>query len=597
MRLRRILLFTISILLFKGMNAQLSIPDIPYSLQNQLDISNIPVEEMPAIDLEAIQAEDEILDNEPDLPYRFGIEHEVSLDMENSGIWIDLPNGGRLWRLAIFAPQALSINLVYEDFFLPQGSKFFLHNGDYEQILGAFTARNNKSDRAFGTALVYGEISYLEYYEPAQVRGQGNIAINKVVHGYRSIFKSNNQLGNSGSCNVDTECSQGDDWRDEIRAVGKTIAGGFLCSGTLVGNATGDLRPYYLSANHCGFFSSMVVYWLFERPNCGSGTPDDTKTTSGGTLLASVDGNTGGSIRLSDHMLIELSENPSDAFDVYYAGWDANGAIPQAVTGIHHPAGDAKKISMENDPLTSTVYLQNNPNPNAGQWRVADWDSGTTEGGSSGSPIFDNTTKRIVGMLSGGFAACGNNSADWYGKFSFGWNNNGATNPAFRLRDWLDPNNTGILAIDGYGINESDFTLSSSSTNEKNCSGTNVTNSVSYTIMVQTNSGSSDPVTLSVSGQPSGASVSFSTNPVVPGNTSTLTVGGLTSVALGNYVLNVEGTNTSGSNNLQLNLEVLNNCNIICNNITSTDVPVTIPGNTTVESDIVVTDMGSITDI
>ncbi|MEN0049655.1 MAG: 3-coathanger stack domain-containing protein, partial [Bacteroidota bacterium] len=252
---------------------------------------------------------------------------------------------------------------------------------------------------------------------------------------------------------------------------------------------------------------------------------------------------------------------------------------------------------MENDPLTSTVYLQNNPNPNAGQWRVADWDSGTTEGGSSGSPIFDNTTKRIVGMLSGGFAACGNNSADWYGKFSFGWNNNGATNPAFRLRDWLDPNNTGILAIDGYGINESDFTLSSSSTNEKNCSGTNVTNSVSYTIMVQTNSGSSDPVTLSVSGQPSGASVSFSTNPVVPGNTSTLTVGGLTSVALGNYVLNVEGTNTSGSNNLQLNLEVLNNCNIICNNITSTDVPVTIPGNTTVESDIVVTDMGSITDI
>ncbi|MEM8524672.1 MAG: T9SS type A sorting domain-containing protein [Bacteroidota bacterium] len=555
---------------------------------------------MPSIDLEAIQAEDEIFDNEPGLPYRFGIEHEVNLDMENSGIWVDLPNGARLWRLAIYAPEALSINLVYEDFFLPQGSKFFLHNGDYDQILGAFTARNNKSDRAFGTALVYGETSYLEYYEPAQVRGQGNIVINKVVHGYRSIFKSNNQLGNSGSCNVDTECSQGDDWRDEIRAVGKTIAGGFLCTGTLVGNATGDLRPYFLTANHCGFFSSMVVYWLFERPNCGSGTPDDTKTTTGGTLLASVDGNTGGSIRVSDHLLIELSENPSDAFNVYYAGWDANGAIPQAVTGIHHPAGDAKKISMENDPLTSTVYLQNNTNPNAGQWRVADWDSGTTEGGSSGSPIFDNVTKRIVGMLSGGFAACGNNSADWYGKFSFAWNNNGTTNPAFRLRDWLDPNNTGILAIDGYdtsGGGGTDFSLSSSSTSEENCSDDDVINSVSYTIMVQTNSGSTDPVTLSVTGEPSGASVSFSTNPVVPGNSTVLTIGGLTSVAVGDYVLNVEGTNTSGSANLQLNLKVLDNCATICDNTMSTDVPTAILNSATVESDIVITRTGTITDV
>ena len=272
-----------------------------------------------------------------------------------------------------------------------------------------------------------------------------------MVHGYRSI-KNNGQLGNSGSCNVDVICAQGNGWRDEIRAVGKTISGGGLCSGTLVGNVTGDARPLFLTANHCGFNSTMVVYWLFERPNCGSGTPDDDLTTTGGTLLSDVDGSPGGDIRGADHLLIELSENPAEVYDVYFAGWDARGNIPQATTGIHHPAGDAKKISMDNDPSTSTNYLTSTIVPSGTHWRVADWESGTTEGGSSGSVLFDNSTQRLVGMLSGGFAACGNNSDDWYGKFSYAWTNNGATTANRRLQDWLDPNDTGTLFIDGYGV-------------------------------------------------------------------------------------------------------------------------------------------------
>ena len=153
---------------------------------------------------------------------------------------------------------------------------------------------------------------------------------------YRSIFdKNNNQLGNSGGCNIDSECPQGDLWRDQIKAAGKTIAGGGLCSGTLVANTTGDRRPLFLTANHCGFSNAVVVYWRFERPNCGNGIPDDTQTTSGATLLADVDGNPGGTIRNSDHLLMELSENPSDLYDVYYSGWDARGNISQSVTGIH----------------------------------------------------------------------------------------------------------------------------------------------------------------------------------------------------------------------------------------------------------------------
>jgi PKD repeat protein len=71
-----------------------------------------------------------------------------------------------------------------------------------------------------------------------------------------------------------------------------------------------------------------------------------------------------------------------------------------------------------------------------------------TEGGSSGSPIFNNSG-RIVGDLTGGGSYCSTpTSPDLYGKFSYSWDQNGST-AAERLKDWLDPDNTGITTLDG----------------------------------------------------------------------------------------------------------------------------------------------------
>ena len=510
-------LLVVTIIPFGSLSGQLSEKGMPYSLGKSNLKSVLPMARMNQIDMSVVEAEDAINDEIIEIPYRFGIEHHVDLGLDNAGLWEDLPNGDRLWRLALNAPKARSINLVYDAYDLPKGAKLFLYNDGYEQILGAFTSRNNKEDKSFSTALVYGEKTYIEYYEPASVKGQGRLHISMVVHGYRSIFdKNNNQLGYSGGCNIDTECPQGDQWRDQIKAVGKTIAGGGLCSGTLVANTSGDRRPLFLTANHCGFANTVVVYWRFERPNCGNGTPDDTQTTSGATLLADVDGAPGGSIRSSDHLLMELSENPSDLYDVYYAGWDARGDISQSVTGIHHPAGDAKKISMENAPVTSTAYLQAAINPNA--------------------------TGRLVGMLSGGFAACGNDSDDWYGKFSFAWENNGAATANRRLRDWLDPNNTGTLTIDGYGL--SDIALSAPESDLRVCNNINV-NSIDFNLDVV--AGFTGSVNFSVAGLPSGVSSSFSSNNVSSSGTYQLNLAGISSATPGIYNISItaaDGTDT-----------------------------------------------------
>src|SRR5690606_33300280 len=55
----------------------------------------------------------------------------------------------------------------------------------------------------------------------------------------------------------------------------------------------------------------------------------------------------------------------------------------------------------------------------------------------------------------GGYATCNQNTVeDFYGKFSYHWDQNGST-PNRRLKDWLDPLNTGISVLSGATLSDS----------------------------------------------------------------------------------------------------------------------------------------------
>jgi hypothetical protein len=67
-----------------------------------------------------------------------------------------------------------------------------------------------------------------------------------------------------------------------------------------------------------------------------------------------------------------------------------------------------------------------------------------------------------------------------------------------------------------------------------------------YNINTSSFEGYSDPITLTASGVPSGATATFSTNPVTPGNSFTLTIANTGAAATGNFTITVEGNSTSG---------------------------------------------------
>jgi lysyl endopeptidase len=401
------------------------------------------------LDRETVRLEDEVRERRGG-PYRFAVSRKVLITPWTDGTWEDIDDETRLWRLHVTAPNAVSINLGFGRYYMPRSGKMFIYAGDESHVLGPFTEDDNKKHGQLWTPVIHSDDIVVEVTIGASEAEQLELELTSINHGYRGLrrfFKGDKSLGDSGYCNVSVACQEGDDWRDQIRSVAVYSFwdpdGSYQCTGVLVNNTARDDTPYFLSAFHC--FSnpsqqapSMVIYWNYQASTCEGTYGSEGQNQSGAIFRAAYSD--------SDFALVQLDDEPSMVFDAYYAGWDRSDTAPASAVGIHHPNGDIKKISFENDPLSITSYAKN-PSPGDGtHLRVADWDLGTTEPGSSGSPIF-NPNKQITGQLHGGHAACGNDEPDWYGRFHTSWTGGGTAST--RLSDWLDPNGIGAMSLDG----------------------------------------------------------------------------------------------------------------------------------------------------
>lgn len=410
---------------------------------------------LPAVDADAqIALDDQDRINGIDKVFRFGFEHAVSVDILAAAEKKTLPNGDVLYQYGVICPGAISINVIFDHFKLAAGTRLYLASDNGETFAGAYTSINNSPAAMLGTELVYDQKAVIEVIEPKAVAGQSTVHLGTVVHGYRDLDGfMEKALGQAGACNIDVNCPLGLGWENQRNAVACVVSGGGACSGSLVNNTSGAIIPYYLTANHCGTAGTggWVFRFRWERTAANAICATTNSTANNGPVNMTVNGCVlRANNSSSDFILVELNTAPDPAWGIYYNGWDHSDALTVTQgTGIHHPSGDIKKISRENDPLTQQVTAFNG-NPNTNVWRVANWDQGVTEPGSSGSPIFDQN-HRTIGVLSGGTSACSgtvdNGGYDIYGRFGTAWDL-GAT-PATRLKEWLDPGNTNIPFIDG----------------------------------------------------------------------------------------------------------------------------------------------------
>ena len=186
--------------------------------------------------------------------------------------------------------------------------------------------------------------------------------------------------------------------------------------------------PYILTADHCmdsndAITAAYLFGWISPITSCATYSNSQSgpmgMTVSGSTLRASDPD--------SDFALAEINQSIPPSWDRVYAGWDRSGNIPEYSVGIHHPSGDVMKVSRDNQSPAITIV-----NGNVNSWMIQEgafggWEIGITEGGSSGSPLFD-PSGRIIGQLCCGSSDCSsanpladNGQGDFYGRVDVSW--------------------------------------------------------------------------------------------------------------------------------------------------------------------------------
>ncbi|MBP1672966.1 MAG: C-terminal target protein [Bacteroidetes bacterium] len=458
--MRKILL--ISCLILCGISsvwAQLCFPGTPKSFKTEGLSLYVPTIEMPSIDNQKLLNEDALL-SDKGTPLRVGVNHNVTLNMNNSGRWDVLPNGDRVWRLSVKSEGAASLHFNMNQFKIPAGAEVFIYSPDHQYVAGLYDQRSVLPNGEFFPQDIPGDEMILEYYQPVSVLGTPEISIYQVGHLYRQTTLSKGYHGDAvGDCHINVICEEVNPWRDQANSVvlikitqGTDI---YVCSGAMINNTRQDNTPYVFTAEHC--YDPAVTAWRFvfqyQTNTCDGTAGSYNKYAIGANVVARNEG--------SDFMLLQITGTINETYKptIFLAGWDRSTNTPTVGAAIHHPGGDYKKFS-----------LPRNVTPGNGNytkfWKVG-WlldpnNKGTTEPGSSGSPLF-NGQGYIVGSLCCGTSSCtyidqtnvGPSGYDHYGKLAVSWTSNNTTNTSQKLQPWLDQDNWGNTALAGRYWNNS----------------------------------------------------------------------------------------------------------------------------------------------
>ena len=394
-------------------------------------------------------------------PLRVAIGIPVNLEFTGENVqWLSLPGGEKIWQQSISSEGAEGLILSFDKLYIPEGGELYIYTENREQVT-LFTSETNPAGEEYASGILYQNEIVLEYVQPAGTVENAIVKISDV--GY--LYRERSAMADDMTCYINAGCEEGANWQMQKNAVvGMWMQfpdGWYVCTGSLINNVRQDGTPYILTANHCidgiqgTAFSTMRFDFFKESTSTNCTDQADksslTKTLTGATLIADIPVAGG-----SDGTLLKLTSTIPSDWLVYYNGWDARGIVATSGVGIHHPDAMVKKISTFTKKLSSSgaggINMDGDITAGNAHW-VVNWaktknGQSVTYGGSSGSPLY-NENGHVIGTLTGGSSFCDEpNEEDFYGKFSYHWDKH--SNNTQWFKNFLDPDNTGVLVLDGY---------------------------------------------------------------------------------------------------------------------------------------------------
>lgn len=371
----------------------------------------VPACTLAPIDHDALLAADaERESHEGSSLIRYGVNRDMAPPVAfyggdyNAGVFHENENGSWQWELDIEAPGALAMRIGFDALSLPDDVELYVYNPqDRTEYYGPFRSGEfvwSPSIMSDTTGIVCSGTSW-------QSLSSVNLTIPRIIHVYRSPLIEEKALG---TCHVDIACRP--EWEGHATAVGRLGLVDFdawACTGALiVAPGYSDNPPFLLTANHCislqAQATTLEIWWLYQRTACDDELPPDMtsvpRSTGGATLLAGSSAVSG-----SDFALLLLNE-PVPIAAAFLGYTTRPVAIDESVVCIHHPQGMEKKISFGSTSDAGSPRLSGQPLTPYEYFHEVLWTEGTTEGGSSGSPLILMDSGQIIGQLYGGYASC-----------------------------------------------------------------------------------------------------------------------------------------------------------------------------------------------
>lgn len=347
------------------------------------------------------------------------IHRETPASLLEQGEWSTLPDGRRVWRVAVESPDAGAIRLHFTGFDIG-GGQLWLSSGEPSATNGkALSGRGPLGDGEFWSASVDSDTVWVEYV-PAADRTDDAVpfVIDRLSHYFEQPAETPTatpDLAKAATaqpapkavapCHLESRCYP--EYANPASAVARLRyernGFGYVCSGALVNTTSQRFIPYLLTADHCiqndAEARSLQASFFFEANICGGATPDipvAEYTVLGAKYLAS------GAIGAGDYSMVLLSDAPDKAL---FLGWTtADVPVGAPVVGIHHPGGTYKRISFGKRVIDEEFRLGEGDNEEIGPadryWKI-EVTEGLLQGGSSGSPLL-NANNQVVGTLSVG---------------------------------------------------------------------------------------------------------------------------------------------------------------------------------------------------
>ncbi|MDP5081324.1 MAG: S1 family peptidase, partial [Winogradskyella sp.] len=354
MKLKLLFMFTVFMTLSFAQQIPDDVKPPSWSLEQ---LETMRPHKLESFDLKKLNDEDVINDKDKSKPWRFGHDIYVDHSANEVGKWTTLSNGDRIWRMTYKSEGAYTLNFMFDVFWIPEGAKLYIYNNAKDDLIRPFTHHNNNPEDVLGTWLVKGDQAWIEYYQPANVKGEPKLTVGSVIHGYRTAETYQKGLNDSGSCNQDVDCDISpandpfnvDAVKENVKMANAMIVvgGNGYCSGTLVNNTNNDGTPYFMTANHCRGGETSWAFrfnWRSPNPSCSTNTNSTNgsfnQTVSGSLLRARS--------AESDMELVEITDASffsDNAANLVWAGWNRSKTdIPAVNFGIHHPNGDIQKV-------------------------------------------------------------------------------------------------------------------------------------------------------------------------------------------------------------------------------------------------------------